>query len=363
MDNNLIALACLHSVWFTQKDLKMLFSASENYQEVYDTILAKKGIETPWIPSERKAKIISKLGNIQPSQIESTLARKSIKIITLHKEEYPEKLKTIHQAPFLFYVRWDFHETDIMLSVVGSRKSTIYGKRILENILPGVIAKGIWIVSWWAFGIDAISHEIAIKNGWYTLSVFGCGVDIYYPSENTELFENIIKTGWALLSIFPLSTKPEPYNFPIRNEIVAALSDGVIIPEAGEKSGTIITAWLALEHGRDVFAAPWDIFKETSQWTNKLIATGQAKCILSAEDVLEEYFWNNMTPIIKEKQEKEFGSEIQSAIYSLIQEGYTTPDSLITKTQYWMGEIITNLALLEMDWHILLGPWGKYEPI
>jgi DNA processing protein len=166
---------------------------------------------------------------------------------------------------------------------------------------------------------------------------------------------------WALVSIFPIGTKSEAYMFPIRNEIVAALSDGIIIPEAGIKSGTLITAWLALEHGRDVFAVPWDIFRETSEWTNWLIARWEAKCICSAHDILEEYFPDISMTTASLFSEKEFASEEQKNIYSALSEWYNTPDQLWQNTQYSIDTIIMTLALLEMEWHIRLSRLGSYE--
>jgi DNA processing protein len=325
--------------------------------------LWKKETKTPWITLDRRSKILEKLATIDRVILGEILKNKNIAIVTINSDRYPAKLRAIKQAPYLLYVRGILREERKMLAVVGSRRSTSYGRKILERIIPDLIWSGCGIVSGGAHGIDAMSHEITLASGGYTISVFGSGVDLFYPVENTRLFESII-SGWsALVSIFPIGTLPEPYNFPIRNEIVAALSDGIIIPEAAIKSGTLITAQLALDHGRDVFAAPGDIFRETSIGTNGLIARGEAKCISSASDILEEYFPNIPSEILSLFPEKVFDSDEQKVIYDIIIDGNNTPDSIWQISDYTIDIITMTLTMLEIDGHIRLGAGGKYEVI
>lgn len=362
MDNS-VALATLHSGGFTHKDLKNIFEHSENHAEVLEGFLCGRWAPTPWMTAERRANILEKLGKVDSTKLEAIIKEKQIELVTIDSPKYPERLRTIKQAPYVLYVRGDFHEERVMLGVVGSRRNTSYGKKVLENIIPPIVSVGGGIVSGGAYGIDAISHEITLVNNGYTISVFGCGVDMFYPVQNTRIFESILEKWGALVSIFPIGTEPEPYCFPIRNEVVAALSDGIIIPEAGLKSGTLITAWLALEHGRDVFAVPGDIFRETSAGTNMLIATWQAKCIQTPNDILEEYFPNMTQSSINLIQEKEFENEEQKQIYHAIMEWYDTPDSIWQNTDLMIDAITMNLSLLEMEGHIRLAPWWKYETL
>lgn len=354
-------LAYLHSAGFTHKDLKKLFEWEENYEEVYNWFVNWQWMPTPWIPEDRRTKILENLKNIDVWKIWKIIQEKNIQLITIHNTIYPEKLRTIKQAPYLLYVRGDLHEERKMLWIVWSRKNTSYGKKVLEKIIPELISAQCGIVSGWAYGIDAISHQITLDHGWYTVSVFGCSVDILYPAQNAQLFENILKSGGALVSIFPIDTKAESYMFPIRNEVVAALSDGIIIPEAGIKSGTLITATLALEHGRDVFAVPWDVFRETSEWANQIIARWEAKCVVNASDILEEYFPNISMSTTSLFSEKNFVSQEQKDIYYAIIEWYNTPDALGQNTDYNIDIIIMTLTLLEIDGHITLWDGGKYE--
>lgn len=354
-------LTFLHSAGFSHNDLKKLFEAQENYEEFYNHILTWKRIHTPWITEERYTKIAEHLIKLEINRLENTLKEKDIEIVTIHSEKYPEKLRTIKQAPYLLYVRGTLREERRMIGVVGSRRNTIYGQKVLEKIIPELISAWCGIVSGWAYGIDSLAHQIALDNSGYTISVFGFGVDIFYPSTNTGLFERILASGGALVSQFPIGTIAEPYNFPIRNEVVAALSDGVVIPEAWVKSGTLITAKLALDHGRDVFAIPWDIFRETSQGTNELIARWEAKCIHTATDILEEYFPNISSTPISLFWEKTFESDEQKDIYRAIEEWYNTPDSIWENRNYTIDTIIMTLSLLEMEGYIRLWAWGKYE--
>ena len=360
MDNS-IALAALHGIGFTHKDLKRIFETQINYSGFLENLIKTKSIYQDWIALERKSKIIEKLSKINISHLESIITNKNIKIITIDSPLYPEKLRTINQAPYLLYTRGNLQNVDRILWIVGSRKSTNYGKKILEKIIPELIQWNCWIVSGWAHGIDTLSHELALENHWYTISVFGSWIDTFYPKENTVLFEKIIASNGVLLSIFPIWTKPEPYYFPIRNEIVAALSDGIIIPEAGEKSGTLITANLALEHGRDVFAVPGDVFRETSIGTNNLIAKGEAKCIQCAKDILEEYFQDMSHKPQEWLREIIWNSEEEKQIYSAISLWSNTPDSISEMTKYPVHEILMHTSMMEIEWYISLNEHGKYE--
>lgn len=361
MDTNLIWLAHLHAAGFSQKDLEKLSTSWYSFDMISQSMQSEKDVPTPWITPERKNKICEKIKEIDRNLLEKAIHQYNIEIIIQENPLYPARLKNLKDAPYLIYVRWNLEEKRLSLGIVWSRKNTLYGERILEHIIPAIVVSGATIVSGWAYGIDTLSHEIALKYGWYTISVFWCWVDISYPPKNQALFENILKNQGALISIFPIWTEPEPYMFPIRNEIVAALSDGIIIPEAWIKSGTLITANLALEQGRDVFAIPWDIFRETSAGTNMLIATWQAKCITQATDILEEYFptnWNNQTSLLEEKN---FDSDDERVIYNAIRTWYNTPDLLWQNTPLPIETIIPTLTLLEIGWHILLGKAGKYE--
>lgn len=212
-----------------------------------------------------------------------------IQIITMADANYPDRLKTIHAAPALLYVKGrmpDFDE-EIVLCMVGSRKATPYGLINAERLSCELASSGALILSGMAVGIDTAAHKGALRAGRPTVAVLGCGLDVCYPPENKNLMEDIAATG-TLISEYPPGMQALGGNFPARNRILSGLSLGTIVIEAPGNSGSLITANYALEQGRDVFAIPGNIDAESNQGTNSLIQQG-AKLVTCAADVLEEY--------------------------------------------------------------------------
>lgn len=176
-----------------------------------------------------------------------------------------------------------------LLAIVGSRKASPYGKAVAKKLAKELVQRGWGIVSGMARGIDTEAHAGALENKGYTLAVLGCGVDIIYPRENDKLMHMIQMNG-CVVSEFPLGTKPEPKNFPIRNRIISGCSLGTLVVEAKERSGALITAVLALEQGRDVFAVPGSIASPLSRGPHSLIKQG-AKLVENVEDIISEFFY------------------------------------------------------------------------
>jgi DNA processing protein len=212
-----------------------------------------------------------------------------IRVITIFDQEYPSLLKEIYQPPWALFVKGDLSllKIDKKLAVVGSRQSTQYGKNAIRLIFPGLINKGILIVSGLAKGIDCYAHEYAIKNGGKTIAVIAGGFHHIYPKENLPLAIEMM-TNQLIISEYPPDTKPLKWHFPARNRIISGLAIGTFIIEAKRKSGSLITANYAINEGRDVFALPGSIFNPFSFGTNDLIQQG-AKLVTKAEDILEEY--------------------------------------------------------------------------
>jgi len=217
--------------------------------------------------------------------------------LTLGDKNYPELLKQIQNPPPVIYVKSSTGITgtkSIMenfekkaVAVVGTRLPTIYGKKVTEIIVEGLVARGIVIVSGLARGIDAIAHRQTLVNQGLTIAVLGCGLDRMYPPEHNQLAQEIVKSGGALVSEFPLETEAAPGNFPARNRIISGLSLGVVVTEAAKDSGSLITASRAAEQGREVFAVPGQITSAMSKGTAELIKKG-AKLVTGVEDILEE---------------------------------------------------------------------------
>lgn len=219
-----------------------------------------------------------------------------IRLCAQEDEEYPKWLKEIFDPPTLLYYRGTIPQSDLCIGIVGSRRSTTYGRQAANKIASELSASGAIVVSGAARGIDTASHLGALEHG-ETIAVLGCGVDVVYPPENGKLLADIAEHG-AVLSEYPPGTQPHPGLFPARNRIISGISRGILVVEAAEKSGALITATYAMEEGRDVFAVPGSIFSATSIGTNKLIQDG-VKPILCGKDILDEYRISSSMPIIE----------------------------------------------------------------
>lgn len=212
----------------------------------------------------------------------------SITVLSMDDPLYPRRLKEIYDPPVVLYVRGDaaiLNQPGI--AVVGTRHPTPYGSGMAERLSCDLAGQGLVIISGMARGVDTASHRGAISAKGKTVAVFGTGVDVIYPKENSRLSEQILSCGGALISEFPLSTFAAPQNFPIRNRIISGMSIGVLVVEAAEYSGTRITARLALEQNRDVFAVPGNVTNKNSWGPNTLIKQG-AKLVATWEDVWED---------------------------------------------------------------------------
>lgn len=215
------------------------------------------------------------------------IAQYGIRLIPITHPDYPQNLKALSTPPPLLYTKGTLVPEDrFTIGVVGSRRNSSYGRRICEEIVSELAKKGITIASGMARGVDSLAHLFAIKNGGRTLAVLGNGLSICYPPENKDLMEQIATQG-AVISEYPMGTQPFRKNFPERNEIIAGLSLGVLVVEANQRSGSLITAQAALEENRSVYAVPGNIFEKTSQGTNDLIRQG-AQIVRSADDIIED---------------------------------------------------------------------------
>ncbi len=273
-----------------------------------------------------------------------------IKIIHFWDDAYPENLRRIYDPPVCLYVKGNFEKQDkFAISIVGTRLPTSYGKIIVEKISKDLAKKGLTIVSGLARGIDTLSHWAALHVKSRTIAVLGSGLDIIYPPENKKLAKSIFTCG-AVISEFPLGTKPDAPNFPRRNRIIAGLSLGTIVIEAGIKSGALLTANYALEHNREVFAVPGNINSPRSDGTNQLIKDG-ARPISGANDVLTDlaqplkYFLKNE----KEPENKmpENLSDIEKTILETLNENPIHIDKLAPKIGKSTAETLSLLLPLE----------------
>lgn len=210
--------------------------------------------------------------------------------ICIESEVYPEKLRNIYGAPLKLFVLGNKELLNKKsLAIVGSRNATEYGKKVALQFSKDLSENGINIVSGLALGIDSCAHlgTMQLQGKGKTIAVLGSGLDTIYPKQNIELAKQIVKSGGCIITEYSLGTKPEKLNFPQRNRIISGLAKGVLVVEAREESGSLITADFALEQGREVFAVPGNILNKTSVGTNNLIKQG-AKLVTSYKDILEE---------------------------------------------------------------------------
>src|SRR5437588_7453804 len=211
-----------------------------------------------------------------------------VRVVTLDDSDYPNELKQIYDPPPVLYVRGEVSTiSQPGIAVVGTRHPTPYGTGMAERLACDLAARGLIIISGMARGVDTAGHRGAIAGKGKTVAVFGTGIDVIYPKENTRLSEQILALSGALISEFPIGTFPAPQNFPIRNRIISGMSVGVLVVEAAEYSGTRITARCALEQNREVFAVPGNVTNKNSWGPNTLIKQG-AKLVATWEDVWEE---------------------------------------------------------------------------
>ncbi|RCX15504.1 DNA processing protein [Anaerobacterium chartisolvens] len=218
--------------------------------------------------------------------------RHGIKAIAVNNPSYPYYLKNIYNPPIVLYVRGRLNKDQKAVAVVGSRRASPYGMKMAEEIAYELSRLGIAVISGMARGIDTMAHRGCLKAGGTTIAVMGCGLDRAYPAENRELMESIAVSG-AAVSEYPPGIPPLPQNFPARNRIISGISQGVVVIEAGGRSGSLITADFALEQGREVFAVPGNVDRVNSTGANKLIKDG-AKMVTCVEDILEELDINRM---------------------------------------------------------------------
>ena len=231
--------------------------------------------------------IVTVRSSIQPSEEIARLERLGVQAFTWNDPAYPPLLREAPDAPPVLYMKGMLLEEDTRaVTVVGTRGPTVYGKEVARQLAGELASAGITIISGLARGIDAIAHRAALDAGGRTIAVMGSGIDVMYPPEHRELGYEISQQG-ALLSEYPLGTRPDAHHFPRRNRLLSGLSLGTLVIEAGEKSGSLWTVRHALEQGREVFCVPGSIYSPASRLTNSLIQEG-AKLVMDVRDIVEE---------------------------------------------------------------------------
>ncbi|MGE5843007.1 MAG: DNA-processing protein DprA [Deltaproteobacteria bacterium] len=231
--------------------------------------------------------IVQRRFSQDPQVVLRDLEKHGARVLIFSEPAYPEPLREIHDPPMVLYVKGlAIPSKTTFVAVVGSRNSTPYGIKTAENLAQGLARRGLGVVSGLARGIDSAAHWGCIEGKGFSVGILGTGIDSVYPASNIKLFDAMAEKG-AVITEFPLKTPPEPKHFPIRNRLISGLSRGVIVVEATMKSGSLITASVALEQGREVFAVPGSVHSFKSKGCHFLIKQG-AKLVENADDVLDE---------------------------------------------------------------------------
>lgn len=322
--------------------------------------------------SASSSKLLSKLGeklaplvvearaNHDPDAEISKLAEYDVGYITIFDKNYPKLLKEAYDCPAVLYIKGNIDVLDtISLGIVGSRKYTNYGKTFAYKLAKECAESGLTIVSGLALGIDAFAHQATVDVKGKTIGVLGCGLDSIYPVSNFHLGRSILENGGAIISEFPLGVPPMKQNFPARNRIIAGLSVGTLVIEAAERSGALITAYQALEYGREVFALPGNIDSENSVGTNKLIQEG-AKLVMNSEDILREL---NIEAKTSNKVAQDMMPETaeEKIVIEILRNKDCLIDEIILESKLNVTSVNSTLTILEMKGFVTNQGGGRYH--
>ncbi|MDX8336374.1 DNA-processing protein DprA [Candidatus Cetobacterium colombiensis] len=336
--------------------IRVLMAECQRYNDIF--IKLEELIETLNLTKDDTDLILNSKKCEKYLEMMDYLEKNKIGLLDINDYRYPENLKNIAKPPlFLFYKgNIELLNKERLISIIGTRRATKYGELGCEKIVKDLVDGDVVVVSGLALGIDSIAHNETLKYKGNTVAVLGCGIDIYYPKTNISLRKEIEKNG-VVISEFPLGMNPTPGNFPIRNRIIAGLSKGTIIIESSLKGGSLITANLSLEEGRDVFALPGDITYPFSQGCNNLIKLSQAKLLTSGEDILNEYNWSKKNRE-GEKLNKLIGIKLK--IYNTLKTKMHL-EEIKREISCNTSELLSNLMELEIEGYVQSLPAGYYR--
>lgn len=288
------------------------------------------------------------------------VARHGVKVVDFLATDYPKVLLEISDPPPFLYVRGALQGVEDAVAIVGSRRASTYGLVTTERLAGELALHGVTVVSGMARGVDTAAHRGALKAGGRSIGVLGCGIDVMYPPENQRLFKEMAEKG-ALVSEFPMGTTPLAENFPRRNRIISGISRGVLVVEAVQNSGSLITARYALDQGREVFAIPGNINSSGSRGTNQLIKQG-AKLVEGVEDILEELPQRPKVAAHAGAPPSFSLTPQEAGIYTLLAESPLHIDDIIVKSELTVGDVSAILLRLELKGAIMQLP-GKHFAI
>ena len=317
-----------------------------------------KQLEACQLPAETAKAVVQKKA-FPRAEKELAAVRKieGCSLLNWTDPEYPQSLLQIYDPPVLLYARGDAQVLSLpSISIVGTRKPTLYGTQMAQRLGRELAARGLVVISGLARGIDAIGHQGAMEANGRAIGVLGTGIDVCYPKENKKLYEKVLERG-VIISEFPLRTHPAPENFPVRNRIVAGMPLGVVVVEGAQYSGSLITARLAMEFGREVFGVPGNVTQPVSFAPNQLIKQG-AKLVTGAEDVIEELPTPIRAALVQAEQPEAEQRNLLAAaalngsekkLYELLSaEAPVHIDDIVERSGLNSSEVLATLFTLEM---------------
>lgn len=297
------------------------------------------------LPAKTAQRVVSEKSKHDPDKLLEIVVTNNIQVATIDQDKYPDLLKNTSDPPALIYYRGNLPGAEKKLGVVGSRKLTAYSKTVGLTLTRELARNRINLVSGLARGIDSLAHQACIEQNTPTIAVVGTGLltSDTYPTENKKLAEQIINQGGALISEYPPGSPPLQHHFPMRNRIIAGLSQGVLVISAAQKSGALITAYNALDENREVFAVPGQITDSLCAGSNGLLKRG-AHVVTESEDVLKVMGWDSLDAT----NEISGLSETENIIYKLIEKNPIYIDEIAQNSELQKEELLTQITILEL---------------
>lgn len=344
MDERLFWIAFSHVKGIGAARFKSLIDFFNSAQAAWEAPALK--LQQSGLPENVLDNLLKARVEMDINKIWQDLQNSGIQVLTWLDEFYPRRLRDIFNSPPVLYCTGELSpKDDWAVAVVGTRRITPYGKRVVKETVDFLARQGITIVSGLARGVDTEAHQAALEANGRTIAVMGCGVDTIYPPENRSLADQVIQSG-AIISDYPPGTPPESRNFPPRNRIISGLSLATLVVEAGERSGALITAKFALDQGREVFAVPGQIFAQHSKGTNTLIQEG-AIPMLVPSDLMEAL---NLQFVVDQQETRLNvpGDETEAKIFALLNDESKHVDEIHLQTGMTVAQVSSTLALMEL---------------
>lgn len=360
---NLLIGSCQMGIYnkLTDSELILGLSLIEGLGQVTlrKIISRKKGVDLSLLSKKQKTSLSEHKWDAVYDLLKK-IKKLDIKYVTSIDDLYPANLLSIVDYPPVIYYKGNIGLLSTpCISVVGTRKISSYGRSCIERFVPTLIESGITIVSGMAFGVDCYAHKITLECKGNAVAVLASGVDIPSPMSNSYMYNRILASNGLVISELPPGTKPIPGFFPLRNRIISALAMGTLVIEAGDKSGSLITAYSAFNQNREVFSVPGDVFRSSVFGSNRIIRDGIAKLVIDPNDILSEFNYLNID-FEKNKVDVDFKDELEKKIYLLLtKKGFSSLDDIALEIEIPVSALSSILTRMELK-GILTSVDSKY---